>query len=149
MEKKTLSTALGFDSRFFDYRSTALFVCVFPLKSPLFSFPKLSPLFSFCCARVRKRHKNTQSEAVTSERQTFWCSEWFFIQWFSDSHILCFVSLIWYSEFRILVGFIKVIRTYSPFIQTKILTLPLENHYIIFWYVNPVCLSLKRYHTKL
>ena len=40
-----------------------------------------------------------------------------------------------------------VSRTYIPYVQTKILTLPLENHYVNFWYVNPVCLILKRYYT--
>ena len=54
-----------------------------------------------------------------------------------------------YSEFQNLVGFITVSRTYIPFIQTRILTLPLENHYINFWYTNPVCLILKRYYTKM
>ena len=36
------------------------------------------------------------------------------------------------------------------FIQTKILTLPLENYYINFCDANPVCLIiLKRYYTKI
>ena len=54
-----------------------------------------------------------------------------------------------YSKFQILVGFIAVSKTYIPFIQTKILISPLENHFINFWYVNPVCLTLKRYYTKI
>ena len=45
---------------------------------------------------------------------------------------ICFARIrkLQYSEFQILVGFITVSRTYIPFIRTKILTLPLENHYI-------------------
>ena len=54
---------------------------------------------------------------------------------------ICFarVRKLKYSKFEIFVGFMKVSRTYIPFIWTKILTLPLVNHYINFWYVNPVC----------
>ena len=56
---------------------------------------------------------------------------------------LCIALQLWYSKFQILVGFITVSRTYIPFIQTKILISPLENHSINFWYVNPVYLILK------
>ena len=54
----------------------------------------------------------------------------FSYSWFSDLHILCFASHLWYSKFQFLVVFTAVSRKYIAFIQTKILISPLENHYI-------------------
>ena len=107
-----------------------------------------SPLSFFCFVCVRKR----QEFLIWSRH--FWRSN-FLVEWMIFHTvvfrftILCFASQLWNSGFQIFVGFITVSEAYIPFIQTKISTLPLANHYINIWYVNPVCFVLKRYHTEI
>ena len=59
-------------------------------------------------------------------------------------YTLLIIDIIDWNDLEKLVN-----NSYILFIQTKILILPLENHYINFLYVIPVCLILKWYYTKM
>ena len=133
-----------------EYKDNNIFVCVSTETSSLLSAK--APLhLPFVLHSLEKDTRIYNSEPFTSEGQTFWWSEWIFHIVVFRFIYLCFASQLWCSQFQILVGFIRFIiisRTCIPFIQMKILTLPLEKNYINFWYVNTVCLILKRY-TKI